>query len=83
MAGFALEGMNDGDGGSGLLNLSSVTEFRGKSWGIGGDEGAVTLANSMKHYNSSLEGAAVGKHFVFFCKGKKKKKRRGRRENND
>ncbi|KAI7852353.1 hypothetical protein BDC45DRAFT_607521 [Circinella umbellata] len=68
MAGFGLEGINDGDGGSGLLNLSSITEFRGKSWGIGGDEGAVTLANFVKHYNSSLEGPAVGKHLIFLCK---------------
>ena len=69
MAGFALEGINTDTGGTGLLNLSTLTEFRGKSWGIGGDEGAVTLANFVKHYNSSLEGSAVGKHFVFFCSG--------------
>ncbi|KAG2218696.1 hypothetical protein INT45_003963 [Circinella minor] len=71
MAGFALEGINTDTGGTGLLNLSSITEFRGKSWGIGGDEGAVTLANFVKHYNSSLEGSAVGKHFVFFCSEEK------------
>ncbi|KAI9252814.1 hypothetical protein BDA99DRAFT_540810 [Phascolomyces articulosus] len=68
MAGFALEGINDDLGGTGLLNLSTLTEFRGKSWGIGGDEGAITLANLVKHYNSSLEGPSVGKHFAYFCK---------------
>ncbi|KAI9252815.1 GDSL lipase/esterase [Phascolomyces articulosus] len=67
MAGFALEGINDGPGGTGILNLSAITEFRGKSWGIGGDDGAITLANFVKHYNSSLEGPAVGKHLVFLC----------------
>ena len=69
MAGFALEGINDGNGGTGLLNISAITEFRGHSWGIGGDDGAYTLANFMGHYNASLEGPAVGKHLITLCPG--------------
>lgn len=65
MAGFAMEGM-DPDG-TGLLNISSVNEFRGQSYGAGGDPGAVTLPNFVNHYNSSLKGASVGEHLVEFC----------------
>lgn len=67
MAGFALEGMDAN--GTGLLNISSVTEFRGKSYGIGGDPGANTLANYIKHYNSSLLGASVSSHIAEICNG--------------
>ena len=70
MAGFALEGINDGEGGSGLLNASSITEYRGESWGIGGDEGAITLANMVSHYNASLEGRSHGSHLATICYGK-------------
>ncbi|KAI8142664.1 hypothetical protein BJV82DRAFT_613796 [Fennellomyces sp. T-0311] len=69
MAGFALEGVNDGPGGTSILNISSITEFRGQSWGIGGDDGAITLANFVGHYNASLEGPSVGKHLVTLCPG--------------
>ncbi|KAI9255158.1 hypothetical protein BDA99DRAFT_562429 [Phascolomyces articulosus] len=69
MAGFALEGINDGEGGTGILNISAVTEFRGQSWGIGGDDGAITLANFVNHYNSSLEGPSEGSHIATICHG--------------
>ena len=69
MAGFALEGINDGDGGSGILNASSITEYRGQSWGIGGDEGAITLANMVNHYNKTLEGPSIGSHLATICHG--------------
>ncbi|KAI7848208.1 hypothetical protein BDC45DRAFT_450680 [Circinella umbellata] len=67
MAGFALEGINDGKGGSGLLNVSSFTEYRGQSWGMGGDDGAITLANMVSHYNTSLEGRSQGSHIATIC----------------
>ena len=69
MAGFALEGINDGQGGTGILNISSITEYRGQSWGIGGDSGAITLANFVQHYNSSVEGGAKGKQVAAICHG--------------
>ncbi|ORZ00312.1 hypothetical protein BCR43DRAFT_433121 [Syncephalastrum racemosum] len=65
MAGFAMEGMNPD--GTGLLNISSIDEFRGQSYGAGGDAGAVTLPNFVNHYNSSLKGASLGRHLVEFC----------------
>lgn len=68
MAGFALEGV-DYDG-TGLLNISAIMEYRGKSYAIGGDSGAVTLANFVKHYNSNVQGASLGYHPAELCYGK-------------
>ena len=34
-------------------------EYRGVSWSIGGDEGATTLPNLIKHYNPNLQGYSV------------------------
>ncbi|KAI8139076.1 hypothetical protein BJV82DRAFT_522349 [Fennellomyces sp. T-0311] len=65
MAGFALEGVDSE--GSGFLNISGVTEYRGQSWAIGGDEGAPSLANFVNHYNSSLVGASIGSHIATIC----------------
>ncbi|KAI9263352.1 hypothetical protein BDA99DRAFT_438457 [Phascolomyces articulosus] len=70
MAGFALEGINDGENGTSLLNASSITEFRGQSWGIGGDEGAVTIGNFVKHFNASSEGQSHGSHLATICYAK-------------
>ena len=68
MAGLALEGINT-DVRSFGVNLRSITEYRGQSWGIGGDDGAITVANMVSHYNPSLEGRSHGSHFPF-CRGK-------------
>lgn len=65
MAGFAMHGMDAN--GTGLLNISSLTEFRGQSYAIGGDESAVTIANFVNHYNSSVKGAAQGSHVAELC----------------
>ncbi|KAG2222309.1 hypothetical protein INT45_001572 [Circinella minor] len=69
MAGFALEGVNDGKGGSSILNISSITEYRGQSWGIGGDDNAITIGNFVNHYNSSVEGRSKGSHLATICHG--------------
>ena len=69
MAGLALEGINNGTGGSRTMGFNSITEYRGQSWGIGGDDGAVSLANMVSHYNPSLTGRSHGSHFPF-CRGK-------------
>lgn len=68
MASFALKGVNYN--GTGLLNASSITEFRGYSYLIGGDEGASTVANFMKHYNPILQGPSKGSHLAEICQGK-------------
>jgi hypothetical protein len=41
-----------------------LDEFRGKSWAIGGDDGAITLPNYFMQFRSDLEGAAYGQHLV-------------------
>lgn len=50
-AGFAMDGI------TGLID-----EFRGKVALIGGDSGALTMANFMGHYSGSLQGRSVGRH---------------------
>ena len=44
----------------GLIDKHSL-EYRGVSWSIGGDEGATTLPNLIKHYNPNLQGYSVKK----------------------
>ncbi|KAG2210295.1 hypothetical protein INT47_003280 [Mucor saturninus] len=67
MAGFAMNGL-DYEGG-GILNLSLVSEYRGNSYAIGGDTGAITLANFVKKYNPNVKGASVLSHIVSYCGG--------------
>jgi phospholipase B1 len=67
MAGFAMMGVDYE--GTGVLNLSAVTEYRGHSYAIGADSGAITLPNFMKRYNSKLQGGSVlthGKYLYVF-----------------
>ncbi|KAI7885707.1 hypothetical protein K492DRAFT_105044, partial [Lichtheimia hyalospora FSU 10163] len=65
MAGFGISGI-DPDG-TGILNISAVMESRGKSWAIGGDEGAFTVANFMQHYSPKLQGPSKGEHIAEIC----------------
>lgn len=67
MAGFAMMGIDYE--GSGILNLSLVSEYRGNSYAIGGDTGAVTLSNFIKRYQPNVQGASVLSHIVSFCQG--------------
>ncbi|KAI9259803.1 SGNH hydrolase-type esterase domain-containing protein [Helicostylum pulchrum] len=68
MAGFAMMGL-DYEAGSGALNLSLISEYRGNSYAIGGDTNAVTLANFMKKYNPTVKGASVLSHLASICHG--------------
>ncbi|KAJ3104299.1 hypothetical protein HDU97_009375 [Phlyctochytrium planicorne] len=45
---------------SGRLPFTSITEYRGLSFDIGGDPGAITVPNFLKNYNSGLKGASTG-----------------------
>lgn len=67
MAGFAMMGIDYE--GAGIFNLSLVSEYRGNSYAIGGDTGAVTLSNFMKRYQPNVKGASVLSHLVSFCNG--------------
>lgn len=68
MAGFAMMGVDYE--GSGILNISLLSEYRGNSYAIGGDTNAVTIANFMKKYNSKIQGASVLSHLASLCNGK-------------
>lgn len=59
----------DYEAGSGALNLSLISEYRGNSYAIGGDTNAVTLANFMKKYNPNVQGASVLSHLASICHG--------------
>lgn len=65
MAGFGISGI-DPDG-TGILNISAVMESRGKSWAIGGDDGAFTVANFMQHYSPNIQGSSKGEHIAEIC----------------
>jgi hypothetical protein len=69
MAGFAMMGVDYDVGGNGLLNFSAISEYRGNSYAIGGDTGALTLANFVKRYNPNVQGASVLSHLVSYCSG--------------
>ncbi|KAJ3328933.1 hypothetical protein HDU76_009010, partial [Blyttiomyces sp. JEL0837] len=65
-AAFAAKGLeNPGE----VLELKNTDENRGISFAIGGDEGAVTLGNFIKHFNPSLKGQSLGDHLVELCYG--------------
>jgi phospholipase B1 len=65
MAGFAAAGIT----GSSIIDITSIYEYRGISYGGGGDSGAITIPNFFKRYNSNLRGASVGKHLAEICYG--------------
>ncbi|KAI8888184.1 hypothetical protein K501DRAFT_173727 [Backusella circina FSU 941] len=67
MAGFAMMGVDYS--GTGALNLSAITEYRGHSYAIGADSGAITLPNFMKKYNSKLQGGSILTHAASLCYG--------------
>ncbi|KAI8055011.1 GDSL-like Lipase/Acylhydrolase-domain-containing protein [Syncephalis plumigaleata] len=52
-----------------FLDVKRIFEFRGVSYAIGGDPGAVTLPNGFRRYQPDLIGASVGDHLVEVCYG--------------
>ncbi|KAF7727757.1 hypothetical protein EC973_007216 [Apophysomyces ossiformis] len=65
MAGFAMMGVNAE--GTGMWNISAFTEYRGKAYAMGGDEGAVTVAQFIKNYSPNLQGESLGHHILEYC----------------
>ncbi|KAI9322818.1 hypothetical protein BX666DRAFT_2117993 [Dichotomocladium elegans] len=63
MAGFGMMGYKGG------LDLGALLEYRGNSWGVGGDDGAITLATMAEHFNPDIKGASVAEHIVSLCGG--------------
>jgi hypothetical protein len=62
MAGFGAKGHS-----STPPTMNSTFENRGVSFSMGGDEGAVTLANLISLYNPKVIGASVGDHIAEIC----------------
>jgi phospholipase B1 len=60
MAGFAMMGVDYNI--TGILNTSTATEFRGNSYAVGADSGAVTLPNFAKKFNPLIRGGSVLSH---------------------
>jgi hypothetical protein len=69
MAGFAMNGIDYE--GSGHLNLSMISEYCGNSYAMGGDTGAITLADFVKKYNPGVKSASIVSHIVSYCSGPK------------
>jgi phospholipase B1 len=65
MAGFAAEGIQ----GTSIVNIKSLNEYRGVSYGGGGDAGAVTVPNFIKKYSPTLKGSSVEEHLIEVCYG--------------
>ena len=64
MAGFAAAGVQGS-----VINLKSITEYRGISYGGGGDSGATTIPNFIKKYSPKVKGSSVGEHLAEICYG--------------
>ncbi|KAL7314360.1 hypothetical protein PS15m_005943 [Mucor circinelloides] len=50
-----------------IAALNSYNEYRGLSYSIGGDEGAFTIPNYVKHYQTNVTGYSKGKHIGEYC----------------
>jgi phospholipase B1 len=67
MAGFAMMGV-DYDF-TGILNTSTATEYRGNSYAVGADTGAITIPSFIKNYNPNVKGGSVLSHAASLCYG--------------
>jgi hypothetical protein len=52
-----------------LLNINTITEYRGLSYLMGADPGAISVANFIKYYNPDLHGPSTSNHIVGLLKG--------------
>ncbi|CAG8601318.1 4500_t:CDS:2, partial [Cetraspora pellucida] len=48
---------------------NKLYEYRGVSYAMGGDTGAVSVANFFKYYSPELKGASLGYHHIEVCYG--------------
>lgn len=49
--------------------LPGIKEYRGLSYPIGGDPGAITIPNILSHYSPNLTGMSKGHHPLSACVG--------------
>lgn len=52
-----------------IFSIPIAREYRGLSYPIGGDEGAITFPNILSHWNPQLVGMSKGHHPVLACVG--------------
>ncbi|KAI7871370.1 uncharacterized protein EV154DRAFT_431606 [Mucor mucedo] len=65
-AGFGILSIDKSD--PSLVNMLDVfKEYRGLSYSIGGEEGAFTIPNYVKHYQPNVTGYSVGVHLAESC----------------
>ncbi|KAH8548110.1 hypothetical protein BGW37DRAFT_461495 [Umbelopsis sp. PMI_123] len=50
-----------------FLSASSLQEYRGLSFSIGGDPNAITIANMMRYYSHDLVGSSTGTNLITLC----------------
>ncbi|KAI8971232.1 hypothetical protein BDB01DRAFT_811815 [Pilobolus umbonatus] len=67
MSGFGMMGINHA--GSGVYNLSFISDYRGESYLMGGNPMAVSVANFMQHFNPNIHGASLDQHITSLCSG--------------
>lgn len=56
----------------GFLNKNTLTEHRGLSYLMGADEGAVSIANFIKHYNQLIDGPSAGSRVLGYLRGRQR-----------
>ncbi|KAL9539613.1 hypothetical protein MBANPS3_010164 [Mucor bainieri] len=66
MAGFAMMGVDYQR--FGVHDLELVSEYRGNSYAMGGDVKAISIANFVKHFSPTVQGASIFAHLASYCK---------------
>ncbi|KAL0084486.1 hypothetical protein J3Q64DRAFT_1641161 [Phycomyces blakesleeanus] len=64
MAGFGAKGVQ-----TRFLSPKTLSEDRGISFAMGGDDGAITIPNLIHYYSHELYGSSVGSQFITVCFG--------------
>ncbi|KAI9254392.1 SGNH hydrolase-type esterase domain-containing protein [Helicostylum pulchrum] len=67
LAGYGMKPISSGI--LGFLNKNTLTEHRGLSYLMGADEGAVSIANFIKHYNQVIDGPSAGSRILGYLRG--------------
>ena len=52
-----------------MAALPGIKEYRGLSYPIGGDPGAITIPNILSHYSPNVTGMSKGHHPLLACVG--------------
>ena len=65
MAAFGAKGYRNGN----IIDISTLFEYRGISYGAGMDDGAITVPNFIKKYSPKLKGGSISQHLVEVCYG--------------